>query len=123
MRKQDAKLFSDALEEILASHPDVLDYVNEYLKNCEQMRGDAIKDIGKFSNDTYREVTEFMRKNADVKGLVLEIVKLIDKLDFIAESCLFLIMQSLKEGHVKTVIAILEEYFEDATIIKKVEIR
>ena len=123
MRTQDAKLFSDGLIEIMASRPDVLESVAEYFKNSDQIREAVITDLGKFSNDTYREALEFMRKNADVKGFVLEIVKLIDKLDFITESCLFLIMQSLKEGHVKTVIAILEEYFENSTIINKVEIR
>ena len=123
MRTQDAKLFTDNLAEIVASRPDVLESVTEYFKNSDQIREAAITDLGKFSNDTYREALEFMRKNADVKGFVLEIVKLIDKLDFITESCLFLIMQSLKEGHVKTVIAILEEYFENSTIINKVEIR
>ena len=123
MRAKDAKLFSDNLAEIVASRPDVLESVAEYFKNSDQIREAAITDLGKFSNDTYREALEFMRKNADVKGFVLEIVKLIDKLDFITESCLFLIMQALKEGHVKTVIAILEEYFENSTIINKVEIR
>ena len=123
MRTQDAKLFTDNLAEIVASRPDVLESVTEYFKNSDQIREAVITDLGKFSNDTYREALEFMRKNADVKGFVLEIVKLIDKLDFITESCLFLIMQALKEGHVKTVIAILEEYFENSTIINKVEIR
>ena len=120
MRTQDAKLFTDNLAEIVASRPDVLESVTEYFKNSDQIREAAITDLGKFSNDTYREALEFMRKNADVKGFVLEIVKLIDKLDFITESCLFLIMQALKEGHVKTVIAILEEYFGNSMFINKI---
>ena len=121
MRTQDAKLFSEALEEILASRPVVLDSVNEYLKNCDQMKGEALKDIGKFSNDTYRELVEFLRKNADVKGLVLEIVKLVDKFDFIAEASFFLIKESFKAGNGKTVIEILDGYFEDSVILYKVD--
>ena len=120
MRTQDAKLFSEALEEILASRPVVLDSVNEYLKNCDQMKGEALKDIGKFSNDTYRELVEFLRKNADVKGLVLEIVKLVDKFDFIAEATRFLIFQSLKDGDTKAVMAVLEEYFGNSMFINKI---
>ena len=86
------------------------------------MRGDAIKDIGKFSNDTYREVTEFMRKNADVKGFVLEIVKLIDKLDFLAETGLFLIYQSLQGGKTKEVMEILDEYFKNMVFLNITQI-
>ena len=113
MRAKDAKLFSDGLKEILASRPDVLDSVTEYFKNCEQMRRDALPNIGEFSNDTYREALEFMRKNADVKGFVPEIVKLIDKLDFLAETGLFLIYQSLQGGKTKEVMEILDEYFKN----------
>ena len=121
MRREDAELFAGALMEIMASRPDVLDSVTEYSKNCDQMRGEAIKDIGKFSNDTYRELVEFLRKNADVKGLVLEIVKLVDKFDFIAEASFFLIKESFKAGNGKTVIEILDGYFEDSVILYKVD--
>lgn len=120
MRAKDAKLFSDGLKEILVSRPDVLDSVTEYFKNSEQMRRDAIKDIGKFSNDTYRELVEFLRKNADVKGLVLAIVKMVDKFDYIADATLFLISQSLKEGDTKAVMAVLDEYFENSMFINKI---
>ena len=117
MRKRDAKLFAGALMEIMASRPDVSDSVIEYYKNCDQMRSEALKDIGKFSNDTYRELVEFLRKNADVKGLVLEIVKLVDKFDFIAEAGFFLIKESLKAGNGKTVIEMLDGYFEDSVML------
>ena len=120
MRKKDAELFSDGLKEILASRPDVLDSVTEYFKNCEQMRRDALPNIGEFSNDTYGELVEFLRKNADVKGLVLAIVKLVDKFDFIAEATLFLIFQSLKDGDTKAVMAVLEEYFGNSMFINKI---
>ena len=120
MRAKDAKLFSDGLIEIMASRPDVLDSVTEYFKNRDQTRREAIKDIGNFSNDTYREVIELMRKNADVKGFVLEIVKLVDKFDFIAEATLFLISQSLKEGDTKAVMAVLDEYFGNSMFINKI---
>ena len=118
MRAKDAKLFTDGLKEILVSRPDVLDSVTEYFKNCEQMRRDAIKDIGKFSNDTYLEAIEFMRKNADVKGFLVDFVKLIDKFDFIADSSVFLIRQALKEGKTKAVSVILDAYFKDAIFLK-----
>lgn len=117
MRKQDAKLFTDGLEEILASRPDVLESVTEYFKNFDQIREAAILDLGKFSNDTYREATEFMRKNADVKGFVLEIVKLIVKFDFLAETGLFLIYQSLQKGKTKEVLEIIEEYFKNMVFL------
>ena len=113
MRTQDAKLFTDSLIEITASRPDVLNSVTEYFKTCDQIREAAILDLGKFSNDTYREAMEFMRKNADVKGFVVEIVKLIDKLDFLAETGLFLIYQSLQGGKTKEVMEILDEYFKN----------
>ena len=113
MRTQDAKLFTDNLAEIVASRPDVLESVTEYFKNSDQIREAAITDLGKFSNDTYREALEFMRKNADVKGFVPEIVKLIDKLDFLAETGLFLIYQSLQGGKTKEVMEILDEYFKN----------
>lgn len=118
MRTQDAKLFADSLAEITASRPDVLESVTEYFKNCDQIREAAILDLGKFSNDTYREATEFMRKNADVKGFVLEIVKLIDKFDYLAETGLFLIYQSLQGGKTKEVLEILDEYFENMVFLK-----
>lgn len=117
MRTQDAKLFTDSLIEITASRPDVLNSVTEYLKTCDQIREAAISDLGKFSNDTYREAMEFMRKNADVKGFVLEIVKLIDKLDFLAETGLFLIYQSLQGGKTKEVMEILDEYFKNMVFL------
>ena len=118
MRAKDAKLFSDGLKEILASRPDVLDSVTEYFKNCEQMRRDALPNIGEFSNDTYREVIELMRKNADVKGFVFEIVKLVDKFDFIANTTLFLIVQSLKKGQAKELIEVLDKSFENMAFFK-----
>ena len=121
MRTQDAKLFTDNLAEIVASRPDVLESVTEYFKNSDQIREAAITDLGKFSNDTYREALEFMRKNADVKGFVLEIVKLVDKFDFIAEASFFLIKESFKAGNGKTVIEILDGYFEDSVILYKVD--
>ena len=117
MRAKDAKLFSDGLIEIMASRPDVLESVTEYFKNSDQIREAAITDLGKFSNDTYREALEFMRKNADVKGFVLEIVKLIDKLDFLAETGLFLIYQSLQRGKTKEVMEILDEYFKNMVFL------
>ena len=117
MRTQDAKLFTDNLAEIVASRPDVLESVTEYFKNSDQIREAAITDLGKFSNDTYREALEFMRKNADVKGFVLEIVKLIDKLDFLAETGLFLIYQSLQGGKTKEVLEILDEYFKNIVFL------
>ena len=117
MRTQDAKLFTDNLSEIVASRPDVLESVTEYFKNSDQIREAAITDLGKFSNDTYREALEFMRKNADVKGFVLEIVKLIDKLDFLAETGLFLIYQSLQGGKTKEVMEILDEYFKNMVFL------
>ena len=117
MRAKDAKLFSDGLKEILASRPDVLDSVTEYFKTCDQIREAAILDLGKFSNDTYREAMEFMRKNADVKGFVLEIVKLIDKFDFIAETTLFLVAKSLKEGKTKELIEVLDEYYKNMAFL------
>ncbi len=117
MRTQDAKLFTDSLAEIVASRPDVLESVTEYFKNSDQIREAAILDLGKFSNDTYREAMEFMRKNADVKGFVPEIVKLIDKLDFLAETGLFLIYQSLQGGKTKEVMEILDEYFKNMVFL------
>lgn len=117
MRTQDAKLFTDNLAEIVASRPDVLESVTEYFKNSDQIREAAILDLGKFSNDIYREAMEFMRKNADVKGFVLEIVKLIDKLDFLAETGLFLIYQSLQGGKTKEVMEILDEYFKNMVFL------
>ena len=117
MRTQDAKLFTDNLAEIVASRPDILESVTEYFKNSDQIREAAITDLGKFSNDTYREALEFMRKNADVKGFVLEIVKLIDKLDFLAETGLFLIYQSLQGRKTKEVMEILDEYFKNMVFL------
>lgn len=122
MRTQDAKLFTDNLAEIVASRPDVLESVTEYFKNSDQIREAAITDLGKFSNDTYREALEFMRKNADVKGFVPEIVKLIDKLDFLAETGLFLIYQSLQGGKTKEVMEILDEYFKNMVFLNITQI-
>ena len=122
MRAKDAKLFTGGLKEILASRPDVLDSVTEYFKTCDQIREAAILDLGKFSNDTYCEAMEFMRKNADVKGFVLEIVKLIDKLDFLAETGLFLIYQSLQGGKTKEVMEILDEYFKNMVFLNIIRI-
>lgn len=120
MRAKDAKLFSDGLKEILVSRPDVLDSVTEYFKNCEQMRRDALLNIGEFSNDTYRELVEFLRKNADVKGLVLAIVKMVDKFDYIAEATRYLTFRSLKDGDTKAVMAVLDEYFGNSMFINKI---
>ena len=122
MRAKDAKLFSDGLIEIMASRPDVLDSVTGYFKNRDQTRREAIKDIGNFSNDTYRGVIELMRKNADVKGFVLEIVKLVDRFDFLEETTLFMIDESLKQGHTKEIIEILDEYFENTVFLKITQI-
>ena len=118
MRKRDAELFKNSLIEIMASRPDVLDSVTEYFKNRDQTRREAVKDIGKFSYDTYLEAIEFMRKNADIKDFVVDFVKLIDKFDFIADTTDFLIRQALKEGKTKTVIEILDAYFKDAIFLK-----
>ena len=122
MRAKDAKLLSDGLIEIMASRPDVLDSVTGYFKNRDQTRREAIKDIGNFSNDTYRGVIELMRKNADVKGFVLEIVKLVDRFDFLEETTLFMIDESLKQGHTKEIIEILDEYFENTVFFKITQI-
>ena len=122
MRAKDAKLFSDGLIEIMASRPDVLDSVTGYFKNRDQTRREAIKDVGNFSNDTYRGVIELMRKNADVKGFVLEIVKLVDRFDFLEETTLFMIDESLKQGHTKEIIEILDEYFENTVFFKITQI-
>lgn len=118
MRAKDAKLFSAGLLEIMASRPGVFNSVTEYFKNRDQTRREGIKYIGNFSNDTYREVIELMRKNADVKGFVLEIVKLVDRFDFLEETTLFMIAESLKQGHTKEMIEILDEYFENAVFFK-----
>lgn len=120
MRRDDAQFFTGSLIEIMASRPDVLESVTEYFKNCDQMRSEAIKNIGNFSNDVYSEVVELMRKNADVKGFVFEIVKLVDKFDFLAETTLYFIAKSLKEGKTKEVIEILDEYFGNSMFINKI---
>lgn len=108
MRKRDAELFTNSLLEVMASRPDVFNSVTEYFKNRDETRRETIKDIGNFSNDTYREVIELMRKNADVKGFILEIVKLVDRFDFLEETTLFMIAQSLKQGQTKELIEILD---------------
>ena len=118
MRKRDAELFTNSILEVMASRPDVFNSVTEYFKNRDQTRREAIKDIGNFSNDTYREVIELMRKNADVKGFVFEIVKLVDKFDFIANTTLFLIVQSLKKGQAKELIEVLDKSFENMAFFK-----
>ena len=118
MRKRDAELFTNSLLEVMASRPDVFNSVTEYFKNRDETRREAIKDIGNFSNDTYREVIELMRKNADVKGFVFEIVKLVDKFDFIANTTLFQIVQSLKKGQAKELIEVLDKSFENMAFFK-----
>ena len=122
MRKRDAELFTNSILEVMASRPDVFNSVTEYFKNRDQTRREDFKDIGNFSNDTYREVIELMRKNADVKGFVLEIVKLVDRFDFLEETTLFMIAQSLKQGQTKEIIEILDEYFENTVFIKITQI-
>ena len=122
MRKRDAELFTNGILEVMASRPDVFNSVTEYFKNCDQTRREAIKDIGNFSNDTYRGVIELMRKNADVKGFVPEIVKLVDRFDFLEETTLFMIDESLKQGHTKEIIEILDEYFENSVFFKITQI-
>ena len=118
MRKRDAELFTNGILEVMASRPDVFNSVTEYFKNCDQTRREAIKDIGNFSNDTYRGVIELMRKNADVKGFVFEIVKLVDKFDFIANATLFQIVQSLKKGQAMELIEVLDKSFENMAFFK-----
>ena len=122
MRKRDAELFTNSILEVMASRPDVFNSVTEYFKNRDQTRREDFKDIGNFSNDTYREVIELMRKNADVKGFVLEIVKLVDRFDFLEETTLFMIAQSLKQGQTKEIIEILDEYFENTVFFKITQI-
>lgn len=118
MRKRDAELFMNSLLEITVPRPDVFNSVTEYFKNRDETRREVIKGIGNFSNDTYREVIELMRKNADVKGFVLEIVKLVDRFDFLEETTLSMIAQSLKQGQTKEIIEILDEYFENTVFLK-----
>lgn len=122
MRKKDAELFTNGILEVMASRPDVFNSVTEYFKNRDETRREAIKDIGNFSNDTYREAIELMRKNADVKGFVPEIVKLVDRFDFLEETTLFMIAQSLKQGQTKEIIEILDEYFENSVFFKITQI-
>lgn len=122
MRAKDAKLFTKSILEVMASRPDVFNSVTEYFKNCDQTRREAIKYIGNLSNDTYRGVIELMCKNADVKGFVPEIVKLVDRFDFLEETTLFMIDESLKQGHTKEIIEILDEYFENSVFFKITQI-
>ena len=118
MRAEDLMILSACLSEVASTRPDVNSSLKEYFETNDEMRREAVKDIGKFTNDTYREVTDFLRKNADVKGLVVDIVKMLDKFDFISEVSLFLVLSSLKDGKPKEVIEILEEYFKHTYFIK-----
>ena len=118
MRAEDLMILSACLSEVTSTRPDVNSSLKEYFETNDEMRREAVKDIGKFTNDTYREVTDFLRKNADVKGLVVDIVKMLDKFDFISEVSLFLVLSSLKDGKPKEVIEILEEYFKHTYFIK-----
>lgn len=118
MRAEDLMILSGCLNEVTSTRPDVNSSLKEYFETNDEMRREAVKDIGKFTNDTYREVADFLRKNADVKGLVVDIVKMLDKFDFISEASLFLVLSSLKDGKTKEVIEILEEYFKHTYFIK-----
>ena len=118
MRSEDLIILSACRSEVASTRPDVNSSLKEYFETNDEMRREAVKDIGKFTNDTYREVTDFLRKNADVKGLVVDIVKMLDKFDFISEVSLFLVLSSLKDGKPKEVIEILEEYFKHTYFIK-----
>ena len=118
MRAEDLMILSACLSEVTSTRPDVNSSLKEYFETNDEMRREAVKDIGQFTNDTYREVTDFLRKNADVKGLVVDIVKMLDKFDFISEVSLFLVLSSLKDGKPKEVIEILEEYFKHTYFIK-----
>lgn len=118
MRAEDLIILNECLNEVTSTRPDVNASLKEYFETNDEMRREAVKDIGKFTNDTYREVADFLRKNADVKGLVVDIVKMLDKFDFISEASLFLVLSSLKEGNSKEVIEVLEDYFKHTYFIK-----
>lgn len=118
MMTEDLIMINECLNEVKSTRPDVNASLKEYFETNDETRREAVKDIGKFKNDTYREVADFLRKNADVKGLVVDIVKMLDKFDFISEVSLFLVLSSLKDGKTKEVIEILEEHFKHAYYIK-----
>lgn len=118
MRAEDLIILNECLNEVTSTRPDVNASLKEYFETNDEMRREAVKDIGKFTNDTYQEVADFLRKNADVKGLVVDIVKMLDKFDFISETSLFLVLSSLKDGKTKEVIEILEDYFKHTYFIK-----
>lgn len=118
MMSEDLIMINECLNEVRSTRPDVNASLKEYFETNDETRREAVKDIGKFKNDTYREVADFLRKNADVKGLVVDIVKMLDKFDFISEVSLFLVLSSLKDGKTKETIEILEEHFRHAYYIK-----
>ena len=118
MRAEDLIILNECLNEVTSTRPDVNASLKEYFETNDEMRREAVKDIGKFTNDTYQEVVDFLRKNADVKGLVVDIVKMLDKFDFISEISLFLVLSSLKDGKTKETIEILEDYFKHTYFIK-----
>ena len=108
MRKEDADMFSKELNKIFEQYPDVRKELAKYVENRKKIFESIFNKPEEFAQTFWSDVIEFLGRNAHIKGLVSEMLVIIEILCLTRHICLSSIKEMLEQGKMDEVMRLLD---------------
>ena len=108
MRKEDAEMFSKELDKIFKQYPDVSKELEKYVKNRKKIFETMFTKPVEFAQTFWSDVIEFLGRNAHIKGLVSEMLVIIEILCLTRHIYLSSIKEMLEQGKMDEVMRLLD---------------
>ena len=108
MRKEDAEMFSNELNKIFEQYPDVRKELAKYVENRKEIFESIFNKPEEFAQTFWSDVIEFLGRNAHIKGLVSEMIVIIEILCLTRHICLSSIKEMLEQGKMDEVMRLLD---------------
>ena len=109
MRKEDADMFSKELNKIFEQHPDVRKELAKYVENRKKIFESIFNKPEEFAQTFWSDVIEFLGRNAHIKGLVSEMLVIIEILCVTRQIFFSSIKEMLEQGRADGVLRMLND--------------
>lgn len=109
MRKEDADMFSKELNKIFEQYPDVRKELAKYVENRKKIFESIFNKPEEFAQTFWSDVIEFLARNAHIKGLVSEMLVIIEILCVTRHIFFSSIKEMLEQGRADGVLRMLND--------------
>lgn len=109
MRRQDADMFSKELNKIFEQYPDVRKELAKYVENRKKIFESIFNKPEEFAQTFWSDVIEFLARNAHIKGLVSEMLVIIEILCVTRHIFFSSIKEMLEQGRADGVLRMLND--------------